>query len=129
MSMFWKPGDSSSSESSDEQVEDDEISPSQQDSVLSRVNTLDSAASGSAAAMPNTPRLDIRQSSAQNVRDLLLHSLLEKEALTEAAQKLGKDRSDPEVQKLGRDVYREMARQISNSVDVCFNHKLEQEIC
>ena len=120
--MFRRPGDSSSSssssEASEDQTEDDEINPLQQDSVLSRINTLDSASSGEPTTRPNLSRVDIRQSSTQNVRDLLLHSLLEKEALTQAAEKLGKDRSDPEVQSLGREVYQEMARQISNNVDV-----------
>lgn len=120
MSMFRRPGEDSSSSSSseeDEQTQDEETSVSNQDSVLSRIQTLESAASGSSSTRANPPRMDIRQSSAQNVRDLMLHALLEDKAMNEAAQQLGKDVSDPEVQRRGREAYQEIARQISNNVD------------
>ncbi|KAH7388628.1 eukaryotic translation initiation factor 2-alpha kinase 2 [Pyrenochaeta sp. MPI-SDFR-AT-0127] len=119
MSMFRKPGEdsSSSSEASFGQIDDDETSASQQDSVLSRINTLDSAASGGPAVMQSPPRLEMRQNSAQNVRDLMLHALLEEQTLTQVAEQLGKDRSDPEVQRLGREAYQAIAQQISNNVD------------
>ncbi|EMD61457.1 hypothetical protein GGP41_004069 [Bipolaris sorokiniana] len=117
MSMFRRPGDSSSSsESSDEESEYEEESQLKQDSVLSRVNTLDSTSSGQ-PIQPHRPPLDPRQSSTQNVRDLLLHSLLEERTIREVAAQLGKDPSDPEVQRLGRASYKEIARQISNNVD------------
>lgn len=117
--MFRRPGEdsSSSSEESSEYSEDYEASTSHQDSVLSRINTLDSASSGPPVDRRNAPRLQLRQNSAQNVRDLLLHSLLEDKAIAQAAEQLGKDRSDPEVQRLGRETYQEVARQISNNVD------------
>ncbi|KAK1915442.1 hypothetical protein P3342_003252 [Pyrenophora teres f. teres] len=114
MSMFRKPGDSSSSETSDEETDYDEPRESLQDSVLSRINTLDSAAAGQPL---QRPPLELRQNSAQNVRDLLLHSLLEERTIREVAEQLGKDPSDPDAQRLGRESYKELARQISNNVD------------
>ncbi|EFQ85724.1 hypothetical protein PTT_19265 [Pyrenophora teres f. teres 0-1] len=112
--MFRKPGDSSSSETSDEETDYDEPRESLQDSVLSRINTLDSAAAGQPL---QRPPLELRQNSAQNVRDLLLHSLLEERTIREVAEQLGKDPSDPDAQRLGRESYKELARQISNNVD------------
>jgi translation initiation factor 2-alpha kinase 3 len=119
MSMFRKPGEdsSSSSEESYEHTEDDETSASHHDSVLSRIQTLDSAASTPPGTRPVPPRLEMRQNSTQNVRDLMLHALLEEKAIGEAAQKLGKDKSDPDVQRMGREAYQELARQIASSVD------------
>ncbi|KAI4686235.1 hypothetical protein J4E81_008586 [Alternaria sp. BMP 2799] len=118
MSMFRRPGDSSSSSgTSDDESEYEEASESQQDSVLSRIETLSSATSGHPSLQPQRPHLDVRQNSAQNVRDLLFHSMLEKQTIQQAAEQLGKDPSDPEVQRVGRDAYKELARQISNNVD------------
>ena len=118
MSMFRRPGEasSSSSESSSEHIEEEEHSALYQDSVLSRISTLDSAAPEHVHT-DRPSRLELRQSSAQNVRDLMLHSLLEKETLMQAAERLGKDRSDPEVQQLAKEAYQKIARQISNNVD------------
>ena len=112
--MFRRPGDSSSSDTSDEETDYEEPSESHQDSVLSRINTLDSAAAGQPL---QRPPLELRQNSAQNVRDLLLHSLLEERTIREVAEQLGKDPSDPDAQRLGRASYKEIARQISNNVD------------
>ncbi|CAO2650691.1 Nn.00g019830.m01.CDS01 [Neocucurbitaria sp. VM-36] len=118
MSMFRRPGDSSSSsEASFDRTEDDDASASQQDSVLSRINTLDSAASSRPPVRHTPPRLEMRQSSAQNVRDLMLHALLEERTVRQIADQLGRDPSDPEVQRLGREAYQQIARQISNNVD------------
>lgn len=119
MSMFRRPGEisSSSSEASYEQTEDDDTNESHQDSVLSRIQTLESAASAHSDSRQPPPRLQLRQSSTQNVRDLMLHALLEEKAISEAAQRLGKDTSDPEVQRIGRETYQELARQISSNVD------------
>lgn len=119
MSMFRRPGDSSSSSetSDDDESEYEEASESHQDSVLSRIQTLDSAASGHQPLQPHRPPLEFRQNSAQNVRDLMLHSLLEERTIRQVAEQLGKDPSDPEVQRLGRGAYKEIARQISNNVD------------
>jgi translation initiation factor 2-alpha kinase 3 len=119
MSMFRKPGEesSSSSDASYEQTRDDEKDEPRQGNILSRINTLDSASlNGHEDA--NRPSLaELRQNSTHDVRDLLLQALLESRAITEAAARLGKDLSDPEVQELGRRMYRDMARQISNTVD------------
>jgi translation initiation factor 2-alpha kinase 3 len=117
--MFRRPGEesSSSSEGSDEHTEDEVTSASHQDSVLSRIQTLDSADSAPSTKRPTPPRFEMRQNSTQNVRDLMLHALLEEKAIGEAAQKLGKDKSDPDVQRMGREAYQELARQIANNVD------------
>jgi translation initiation factor 2-alpha kinase 3 len=119
MSMFRKPGEdtSSSSETSYEQTENEETSASHQDSVLSRIQTLESAASAPSSVRQRPSQLEIRQNSTQNVRDLMLHALLEEKAIRQAAQQLGKDISDPEVQRIGREAYQELARQISSNVD------------
>ncbi|KAF2034978.1 kinase-like protein [Setomelanomma holmii] len=119
MSMFRRPGEdsSSSSEESYEETENEETSASHQDSVLSRIQTLDSTGSARSGDRPQPPRLEMRQSSTQNVRDLMLHALLEEKAINQAAKQLGKDASDPDVQRVGREAYKELARQISNNVD------------
>ncbi|EAT85710.2 hypothetical protein HBH56_034490 [Parastagonospora nodorum] len=119
MSMFRRPGEdsSSTSEASYDETDNDDTGASHQDSVLSRIQTLDSAASTQSGQRPTLPSLEMRQNSTQNVRDLMLHALLEEKALAAAAQKLGKDVSDPDVQRMGREAYQEIARQISNNVD------------
>lgn len=119
MSMFRRPGEdsSSTSEASYDETDNDDTGASHQDSVLSRIQTLDSAASTQSGRRPTLPSLEMRQNSTQNVRDLMLHALLEEKALAAAAQKLGKDVSDPDVQRMGREAYQEIARQISNNVD------------
>ncbi|KAL6708463.1 hypothetical protein ACN47E_002726 [Coniothyrium glycines] len=117
MSMFRRPGEdsSSSSESSSDCGEEDDRTAPQRDSVLSRINTLESAAAES-TRLDRPLRATVRQSSDQNVRDLMLHALLEKDALREAAEHLGKDPTDPEVLSLAREAYQRIARQISNNV-------------
>ncbi|KAL5116554.1 hypothetical protein ACEQ8H_005550 [Pleosporales sp. CAS-2024a] len=121
MSMFRRPGDdSSSSASSDvsyEDTENGEKNTSQEDSVLSRIQTLESGASVQSSQRPALSQVEMRQNSTQNVRDLMLHALLEEKAINAAAQKLGKDASDPEVQRMGHEAYQEIAHQISNNVD------------
>ncbi|KAF1911699.1 kinase-like domain-containing protein [Ampelomyces quisqualis] len=119
MSMFRRPDEesSSSSEESYEYTENDESSELQQDSVLSRIQTLESADSAQLGGRPVPSRLEMRQNSTQNVRDLMLHALLEEKAIAEAAHRLGKDVSDPEVQRVGGQAYQELARQVANNVD------------
>lgn len=113
MSLFRKPGeDSSSDESSDDQeVRRDENADglSGDLNLLSRINTLDSTGSGG-ATLSSRPVLSRNNS---NVRDILLHSLIEEKALREAAQHLGKDVNDPEVQALARTTYQALSRQLS----------------
>ncbi|KAI8936210.1 hypothetical protein NX059_006638 [Plenodomus lindquistii] len=121
MSMFRRPGDSSSSssssEDSDDDVENEETDPLKRDSVLTRINTLDSASSGAPVTGNGPPRLAMRQNSAQDVRDLLLHSLLEERTINQVARNMGKDPSDPDVQRIGREAYQQIARQLSENVD------------
>ncbi|KAF1944493.1 kinase-like protein [Clathrospora elynae] len=118
MSMFRRPGDSSSSsDASEEQTENEETGGSMQDSFLSRINSLDSATPGQPIQTHQPSLVDVRQNSTQNVRDLLLHSLLEERTIREVAEQIGKDASDPETQRLGRRAYQQIAHQISNNVD------------
>ncbi|KAH9865852.1 hypothetical protein J1614_009439 [Plenodomus biglobosus] len=119
MSMFRRPGDSSSSssEASFDDTNDEETNPLQPDSVLTRINTLDSASSGADAVGSRPPRLGIRQNSAQDVRDILLHSLLEERTINQVAADMGRDPSDPDVQRIGREAYQQIARELSDNVD------------
>jgi len=117
MSMFRKPGDSSSSsDGSGEETENEETDPLEQDSVLTRINSLDTA-SPEAPAGNRPPRPGGGQSPAQDVRDLLLHSLLEERTINQVASELGRDASDPDVQRIGREAYQHIARQLSDNVD------------
>ncbi|KAF2739879.1 kinase-like protein [Polyplosphaeria fusca] len=106
-SMFRRPGeDSSSSSESDENTNmTDELN------LLSRINTLDSTTSGRQSARP-TPSITRNNS---HIRDLVLHSLLEDKAVQEAATHLGKRPSDPDVQALANNTYRELSRQLAGS--------------
>jgi len=122
MSMFRKPGESSSSEdeSSDHH---DETNASLEDALLYKVNTLDSVksappASGSSGMQvaPTPPALS-RSKTSDHIRDLVLHSLLEDKATRDAADHLGKDPSDPEVQKLAQEAYKGLAQQLSGTVN------------
>lgn len=58
-----------------------------------------------------------RTNTGENIRDLLLHSLLEDKALTDAAEHLGKDKTDPDVLALAQQTYQGLARQFSSQVD------------
>jgi translation initiation factor 2-alpha kinase 3 len=126
MYMFRKPGESSSSE--DEAADGRaQASASAKDNFLSRINTLDSARSG----LPSSPPLSElqvaptassipRSEAGDNIRDLVLHSLLEEKATREAADYLGKDQSDPEVQELARETYKRLAEQLPGATDNVF---------
>ncbi|CBX92889.1 hypothetical protein IAQ61_005757 [Plenodomus lingam] len=119
MSMFRRPGDSSSSSSEDsfEDTENAETNPLQHDSVLTRINALVSANSGASAVGSRPLRLGMRQNSAQDVRDILLHSLLEERTINQVAVDMGRDASDPDVQRIGREAYQQIARELSDNVD------------
>jgi len=122
MSMFRRPGDSSSDESdSDDRDDHNEDTEASQDDLdlLSRINTINStsAQSGSGRQTPLSSRPAMSRNNSQ-LRDLLLHSLLEEKAVREAATLLGKDISDPEVRQRGRDAYKALSRQLSGSNDV-----------
>jgi translation initiation factor 2-alpha kinase 3 len=122
MSMFRKPGDSSSSEdeSSDHR---DETNASPEDAFISRVDTLESAQSAPSFSGP--PGLQVapappplsRSKTSEHVRDLILHSMLEDKATMDAARHLGKEISDPEVQALARKTYKGLAQQLSGTTD------------
>ncbi|KAF2447980.1 kinase-like protein [Karstenula rhodostoma CBS 690.94] len=125
MSMFRRPGDSSSS-SEDENlnIREEETSNIREDtdSLLSRIDTLESTSSvpralPAAGAPPlNRPGMS-RNNTGDNIRDLLLHSLLEDKALTDAAEHLGKGKTDPDVLALAQQTYQGLARQFSSQVD------------
>ncbi|KAF2267125.1 kinase-like protein [Lojkania enalia] len=109
-SMFRRPGDSSSESSSDAE---EDTKPVQDDlDLLSRINTLHSTGSGRQPVLSSRPGMSRNNSQ---LRDLVLHSLLEDKALHEAAIRLGKDRSDPEVQELARTSYQALSSQLSGS--------------
>ncbi|KAK7186605.1 hypothetical protein DPSP01_001979 [Paraphaeosphaeria sporulosa] len=125
MSMFRKPGDSSSSsedESSNTRGEETSNIREDSDNLLSKINTLDSTSSLPrsllATGPPSLSRPGIsRTNTGDNIRDLLLHSLLEDKALTDAAEHLGKSKTDPDVLALAQQTYQGLARQISSQVD------------
>lgn len=118
MFMFRKPGETSSSEDSSDTRgtdKDENTNASAGDSnLLSRVHTIGSG-SGRATPLPSSrPSLSRNHS---HVRELLLHSLLEEKTLREAAEHLGKDQSDPEVQELARTTYIALSRQLPGPTD------------
>ncbi|KAF2255847.1 kinase-like protein [Trematosphaeria pertusa] len=121
-SMFYRPGDSSSSgdDSSDDR---EETSGSAQDNLLSRINTLDAAEQSAARSgtqsqqqMPSA-RPAATPADTSQFRDLLLHTLLEERTAAQIAESLGKDKSDPEVQALARQTYQDLASHLSQDVD------------
>ncbi|KAF2656561.1 eukaryotic translation initiation factor 2-alpha kinase 2 [Lophiostoma macrostomum CBS 122681] len=118
MSLFRRPGeDSSSSEDSSDNQEADSLgntNGSTGNPNLTRVNTIDSTGSGQTIPLPSRPTVTRNNS---HVRDLVLHALLEEKALNEAAEQLGKPKTDPEVQELARSTYQALARQLSGPLD------------
>ncbi|KAF2632101.1 kinase-like protein [Macroventuria anomochaeta] len=119
MSMFRRPGDtsSSSSEASYDQTEDEEPRPSQPDSVVTRVNTLDSSTSEAPVNTQRPSLAGLRGFSTQDMQALGFHAMLEQNAITAAAAQLHKDPSDPEAQRQGREAYQAIARQLPNGID------------
>lgn len=119
MSMFRRPGDSSSSssEASFDQTEDEEPKTSQLDSLVTRVNTLESSTS-EVPVNPQRPSLaDMRGFSTQDIQALGFHAMLEQNAITAAAARLAVDSSDPEAQRQGREAYQRMARGLPEGID------------
>ncbi|KAF2276179.1 kinase-like protein [Westerdykella ornata] len=117
MSMFRKPGDSSSSDESSE--EDHESSknhsvPVAKETVRlsSRRNANNAIASRSGRATPLSSQPALSR-NASYVRDLLLHSLLEERVLRETAEQLGKNADDPEVREIARTTYQALSRQLA----------------
>ena len=88
---------------------------------ISRVNTIESTASaplpltagGPSSSRPGLPR----SMTGNNVKDLLLHSLLEEKALSEAAEHLGKSKTDPQVVALAQHTYQGLARDLSTQIN------------
>ncbi|KAH6615130.1 kinase-like domain-containing protein [Boeremia exigua] len=116
MSMFRRPGDSSSSsEASFDQTEDEEPELAQ-DSLVTRANAMESSTSEIPA---NTrPSLaDMRGFSTQDIQALGFHAMLEQNAVTAAAARLGVGPTDPEAQRQGREAYQRMARQLPEGID------------
>jgi translation initiation factor 2-alpha kinase 3 len=110
--MFRKPGEDSSSED-EASISRDETNASAEDNLLLRINTVDSARSASSGFDTASAVFPVSGSkSVDNMRDLILHSLLEDKATREAAEHLGKERSDPEVQELARETYKRLAQQL-----------------
>ncbi|UPX11059.1 Non-specific serine/threonine protein kinase [Ascochyta rabiei] len=115
MSMFRRPGESSSSSSSEasyDRTEDEEPESSRQNGFLSRINTLESGASGVPVDAQRPSLAELRQESAQDVRNIMLHAMLEEKAIAEAAARLKTDPTDPEAQRQGREAYQRLARQL-----------------
>ncbi|KAL1654563.1 hypothetical protein SLS61_002752 [Didymella pomorum] len=117
MSMFRRPGDSSSSsEASYDQTEDDEQSLSHQSTSVTRVKTLES----DTPAKPTNaqrPSLDTRGVSNQDLQALSFHAMMEQTAITQAAVHLKVEPTDPEAQRRGREAYQAMTRQLPNGMD------------
>ncbi|KAF2638090.1 kinase-like protein [Massarina eburnea CBS 473.64] len=117
-SLFRRPSDSSSS---DEDTSDHPKSSTSvaEDSLLSRINTLESTSSGmlgGQAGLPATPPA-VASSKTDQLRDILIHSLLEEKTLRDAADRLSKDPSDPEVKQVAKASYQTIARQLSDIID------------
>ncbi|CAI6247400.1 unnamed protein product [Periconia digitata] len=121
MSMFRKPGDSSSSE--DESGEDHkDNAPVAEDSLLSRINTLDSDRSVAAFPLEEPAQLTAsspltRSGTSDQLRDLILHSLLEDKALRDTAERLGKSTADPAVRQIAKTTYQGLSQRFSHVLD------------
>ena len=117
MSMFRRPGDSSSSsEASYDQTEDDERQLSQQSDLVTRVNTLESDTPEN-PTRAQRPSLDTRGVSNQDLQALSFHAMLEQNAITTAAALLKVEPTNSEAQRQGREAYQAMARQLPNGMD------------
>ncbi|KAJ4991297.1 hypothetical protein SVAN01_03195 [Stagonosporopsis vannaccii] len=119
MSMFRRPGDSSSSssEASYDQTEDDEPRALPPDSLVARINTLESSTSEIPVNTQRPSLADMRGFSTQDIQALGFHAMLEQNAITSAAARLSIDPSDPEAQRQGREAYQRMARQLPEGID------------
>jgi translation initiation factor 2-alpha kinase 3 len=117
MSMFRRPGDSSSSsEASYDQTEDDEQPLSQQSGPVTRVKTLDTD-TPEQPTNPQRPSLDTRGVSNQDLQALSFHAMLEQNAITTAAARLRVEPTNAEAQRQGREAYQAMTRQLPNGMD------------
>ncbi|KAF1968641.1 kinase-like protein [Bimuria novae-zelandiae CBS 107.79] len=124
MSMFRRPGDSSSSEDEASSIREETSIGAEADPV-SRIHTLDSSTSAPLSLQPggatasNRPGIS-RSNTGSNVRDLLLHSLLEEKALNQAAEHLGRSKTDADVIALAQQTYEGLAQQFATQLDVSY---------
>ncbi|PVI08557.1 kinase-like protein [Periconia macrospinosa] len=121
MSMFFRrPSDSSSSgdESSENRENRERSAPIAEDTLLSKINTLDSAPPAEETApVPASSSPLTRSGTNDQLRDLLLHSLLEDKALKDTADRLGKSTNDPAVQQTAKATYQGLAQRFSHVLD------------
>ncbi|KAJ8109041.1 hypothetical protein OPT61_g7748 [Boeremia exigua] len=119
MSMFRRPGDSSSSssEASYDQTEDEEPKLPHPNSVVTRVNTVESSTAEIPVNSQRPSLADMRGFSTQDIQALGFHAMLEQNAITSAASRLGVGPTDPEAQRQGREAYQRMARQLPEGID------------
>ena len=120
MSMFRRPGDSSSSSSSEasyDQTEDDDPMANSHDSLVTRIKTLESSTSEVPPSTQRPSLADLRGFSTHDIQALGFHAMLEQNAITSAAARLGVDPTDFEAQRQGREAYQRMARQLPNGID------------
>lgn len=118
MSMFRKPGDSSSSssEASYDRTEDDEPEASRLDTSVTRVNTLNS--NNSEVPINARPSLaGLRGFSTQDMQALGFHALLEQNAIEKAAARLHVEPTNPEAQRQGREAYQGIVSQLPDGID------------
>jgi translation initiation factor 2-alpha kinase 3 len=120
-SLFRRPGDSSSSE--DESTDHALMRNASADveQFLSRINALGSTrsavVSGSDERLLTTSAAFISTTPRDKLRDSILHGLIEEKVLREAADFLGKDQSDPEVQDMAKVAYVSFAHQFDDLFD------------
>lgn len=120
MSMFRRPGDSSSSSSSEasyDQTEDEDPMATSHDSLVTRIQTLESSTSEVPASAQRPSLADLRGFSTHDIQALGFHAMLEQNAIASAAARLGVDATDFEAQRQGREAYQRMARQLPNGID------------
>lgn len=113
--MFRRPGDSSSSSSSEasyDHTDDAEPETSHQNGFLSRINTLESGTSGVSIDAQRPTLAELRQESAQDIKNIMLHAMMEEKAIAEAAARLKTVTSDPEAERQGREAYQQLAQQL-----------------
>jgi len=120
--MFRKPGDSSSSEEESSGERKGSTTPAAQDYLLSKVNTLESDQSAAASPLEGTAQMTAsapltRSGTSDQLRDLILHSLLEDKALRDTADRLGKSTNDPTVQQTAKTTYQGLAQRFSHVLD------------
>lgn len=131
MSMFRRPSDSSSSEEESSDGPKNSVPPAE-GTLLSKINTLESDQSGAALSfgqseIPPAPGTIARSGTSDQIRDLILHSLLEEKALRDTAERLGKSTTDPGVQESAKSTYQGLAQRFSHVLDCTYASDEMQE--